>query len=81
MNDFAATGRRPDSWITPCKPERSSGAARGRDNAFSLPELRSSSTRYGVVETWHAASLPRAALRLHGVIHLQGLRPVATKPL
>jgi hypothetical protein len=56
-------------WITPCKPQ----AQLGVETAPSLPELRSSSTRYGVVETWHAASLPRAALRLHGVIQIRRL--------
>jgi hypothetical protein len=72
-NTFCAlqvdAGRRL-SWITPCKPQ----AQHGVETAPSLPELRSSSTRYGVVETWHAASLPRAALRLHGVIQIQDLR-------
>jgi hypothetical protein len=56
-------------WITPCKPQ----AQLGVETASSLPELRSSSTHDGVVETWHAASLPRAALRLHGVIQIRRL--------
>jgi hypothetical protein len=60
-------------WITPCKPQ----AQLGVETASALLELRSSSTHYGVVETWHAASLPRAALRLHGVIHI-GRLPAST---
>jgi hypothetical protein len=70
-NTFCAlqdAGRRL-SWITPCKPQ----AQHGVETAPSLPELRSSTPRSGVVETWHAASLPRAALRLHGVIQLRRL--------
>ncbi|MDR1339764.1 MAG: hypothetical protein LBK58_06915 [Prevotellaceae bacterium] len=44
-------------WITPCK----SKAQLGVDTSQPLPELRSSSTRYGVVETRCIASLLRLA--------------------
>jgi hypothetical protein len=51
-------GRSP-KWITPCKRS----AARGMDGSLVL-ELRSCSTRYGIVETRCIASLPAACTGL-----------------
>jgi len=59
------------------------GAARGEAMQHTNSVLRRSTTRnrqvlnsYGV-QMLIAASLPRAALRLHGVIHIERLRRVA----
>jgi hypothetical protein len=60
----ADAGRR-HTWITSCK--RSSGLQMAPS---LLPNCVSSSTRYRVVETRCFASLPRAALRLHGVLQI-----------
>ena len=57
-------------WITPCKRS----AARGKAVSPASPELRRSSTRYGV-ERGVVVSIPRAApIGLQGVIQIQDLR-------
>jgi hypothetical protein len=71
--------RRTLTWITPCKRS----AARGQVTLLQ-PELRSSSTenvypyreRVELLRSsgWGEAVLPRAALHLHGVIHVKVLR-------
>jgi hypothetical protein len=62
--------QRPDAgrrliWITPCKPQ----AQLGVEAVLPLYELRSGSTATQLLEC--RLRLPRAALRLHGVIHVR----------
>jgi hypothetical protein len=55
-------------------------APRRDTDTIHHPELRRSSTHYGVDgRTWHCP-IPRAALRLHGVTHIMRLRRISVIP-
>jgi hypothetical protein len=67
-------GRCP-MWITPCKPKAQLGVSHPR-----LSELRSRSTRFGVVEKSERPH-PRSALRWIGVIHIGRLPASGLEPM
>jgi hypothetical protein len=62
--------RRTSMWITPCKRS----AARGKEVSPLPSELRKEFNPLRGWEMGQKHPVPRAALRLHGVIHIEHLR-------
>jgi hypothetical protein len=61
--------RRTSMWITPCKRS----AARGRETSPPDSELRKEFNPLRGWEIEQKHPVPRAALRLHGVTHIEHL--------
>jgi hypothetical protein len=60
---------RTSMWITPCKRS----AARGKEALLLPPELRKEFNPLRGWEMERKRPIPRAALRLHGVTHIEHL--------